>query len=58
MGPRTCNLLLCHQFCVLLDLRLQIAFSYMWMQLIPRMLHKSPVRAVEAVQNVLLGRKR
>ena len=37
---------------------LQMAFSYVWMQVIPRVFEKTPVAAVQAVQNMLLGRKR
>lgn len=35
-----------------------MAFSYTWMQLLPKMFTGNPVGAVQAVQNVLLGHKR
>ena len=42
----------CHNFI------LQMAFSYIWMQVVPRAFTKTGVAQVQAVQNVLLGRKR
>ena len=39
-------------------IHVQMAFSYIWMQVVPRTFVKAGVPQVQAVQNVLLGRKR
>ena len=45
-------------YCYYVHETLQMAFSYVWSQIIPRNVTKDPNVAVQNLQNVLLGRKR